>query len=182
MRFLAVSVALISAVMAPSFVLSFGVSCPFSSIRSRHSTSLVPSYMSNRDSSSTSSSTTRSNSNNNKEAPQAHDGEALQALFSKQCDQDGLMTKDMLKSIPVIAELLVRHVYPILPNCFCVTWDYKFALELLRRNLLDKTHDKNEVNKGTLGTILDLHVLIFILKSSFFVCVCRRMGTCSCRN
>lgn len=37
----------------------------------------------------------------------AKDGEALQSLFSKQCDDDGLMTMDTLKKVPVIADLLV---------------------------------------------------------------------------
>lgn len=37
----------------------------------------------------------------------ADDGEALQALFEKQCDKDGLMTKASLVSIPMIADLLV---------------------------------------------------------------------------
>lgn len=37
----------------------------------------------------------------------ADDGEALQALFEQQCDEDGLMTKASLVSIPMIADLLV---------------------------------------------------------------------------
>jgi hypothetical protein len=37
----------------------------------------------------------------------SQDGEALQALFAQTCDRDGLMTKDALKRIPSIAELLV---------------------------------------------------------------------------
>mmetsp|Transcript_13326 Transcript_13326/g.20207 ORF Transcript_13326/g.20207 Transcript_13326/m.20207 type:complete len:607 (-) Transcript_13326:57-1877(-) len=36
----------------------------------------------------------------------AEDGEALQALFEKQCDKDGLMTKTKLVSIPLISDLL----------------------------------------------------------------------------
>lgn len=40
----------------------------------------------------------------------ADDGAALQALFEKQCDQDGLMTKKALVSIPMIADLLVRLI------------------------------------------------------------------------
>lgn len=44
----------------------------------------------------------------NNNVPEAQDGEALQALFAKQCDKDGLMTKQMLKGIPAIQELLVR--------------------------------------------------------------------------
>lgn len=42
------------------------------------------------------------------DVPEAQDGEALQALFAKQCDKDGLMTKQMLMAVPVIQELLVR--------------------------------------------------------------------------
>eukprot|EP00566_Odontella_aurita_P006230 CAMPEP_0113547204 /NCGR_PEP_ID=MMETSP0015_2-20120614/12227_1 /TAXON_ID=2838 /ORGANISM="Odontella" /LENGTH=612 /DNA_ID=CAMNT_0000447735 /DNA_START=294 /DNA_END=2132 /DNA_ORIENTATION=+ /assembly_acc=CAM_ASM_000160 len=34
------------------------------------------------------------------------DGDALQALFSKFCNEDGLMTKEEVRSVPVIAELL----------------------------------------------------------------------------
>ena len=41
----------------------------------------------------------------------ADDGEALQALFEKQCDGDGLMTKKSLVSIPMIADLLVSLLY-----------------------------------------------------------------------
>ena len=37
----------------------------------------------------------------------AGDGDALQALFEKQCDKDGLMTKKSLVSIPLIDNLLV---------------------------------------------------------------------------
>jgi len=36
----------------------------------------------------------------------AGDGDTLQALFSKQCDKDGLMTKEALVSLPAIADLL----------------------------------------------------------------------------
>ncbi len=39
---------------------------------------------------------------------EASDGEALQSLFEKQCDKDGLMTKKSLVSIPLIDDLLVR--------------------------------------------------------------------------
>lgn len=41
----------------------------------------------------------------------AQDGEALQTLFAKQCDDDGLMTMDTLKKVPAIAELLVSCCY-----------------------------------------------------------------------
>lgn len=40
----------------------------------------------------------------------ADDNEALRALFEKQCDQDGLMTKKSLVSIPMIEELLVSFI------------------------------------------------------------------------
>eukprot|EP00550_Attheya_septentrionalis_P000751 CAMPEP_0198288210 /NCGR_PEP_ID=MMETSP1449-20131203/6798_1 /TAXON_ID=420275 /ORGANISM="Attheya septentrionalis, Strain CCMP2084" /LENGTH=582 /DNA_ID=CAMNT_0043986323 /DNA_START=238 /DNA_END=1986 /DNA_ORIENTATION=- len=36
----------------------------------------------------------------------ADDGEALQALFAKQCDSNGLMTKEKLRAVPAIADLL----------------------------------------------------------------------------
>lgn len=39
----------------------------------------------------------------------ADDGEALQALFLRHCDKEGLMTKDVLQTeISAIRELLVR--------------------------------------------------------------------------
>ena len=37
----------------------------------------------------------------------SQDGETLQSLFSKKCDADGLMSKEMVRKLPVIAELLV---------------------------------------------------------------------------
>jgi hypothetical protein len=52
--------------------------------------------------------------NNDNNVP---DGEDLQALFAKHCDKDGLMTKQMLKGIPAIQELLVCVVCIC---CFCV--------------------------------------------------------------
>jgi hypothetical protein len=51
-----------------------------------------------------------SKTDNNSEFVKADDGGALQALFEKQCDQDGLMTKKSLVSIPMIADLLVRYL------------------------------------------------------------------------
>lgn len=53
-------------------------------------------------------STSSSFSTSSSDAPSAHDGEALQALFNTQCDKDGLMTKQMLAQVPAIQELLVR--------------------------------------------------------------------------
>lgn len=41
----------------------------------------------------------------------AEDLEGLQALFSKYCDKEGLMTKEVALQIPTISELLVR-TYP----------------------------------------------------------------------
>jgi hypothetical protein len=55
-----------------------------------------------------SSSSSSSSSETDDDAPEAQDGEALQALFAKQCDKDGLMTKQMLKAVHAIQELLVR--------------------------------------------------------------------------
>jgi hypothetical protein len=39
---------------------------------------------------------------------EAEDLEALQTLFSKYCDSEGLMTKLIVMQIPAIAELMVR--------------------------------------------------------------------------
>jgi len=39
-------------------------------------------------------------------AKAAGDGAALQALFKKQCDSDGLMTRDTLSTLPAIMDLL----------------------------------------------------------------------------
>jgi hypothetical protein len=39
---------------------------------------------------------------------QAQDLETLQSLFNTYCDPDGLMTKDDVRKIPLIADLLVR--------------------------------------------------------------------------
>jgi hypothetical protein len=41
---------------------------------------------------------------------EAEDLEALQTLFSKYCDSEGLMTKLIVMQIPAIAELMVRLV------------------------------------------------------------------------
>lgn len=45
------------------------------------------------------------------EFAEARDGEAVQSLFAKYCDSDGLMTKATLQKIPAVAELLVS--FPI---------------------------------------------------------------------
>jgi hypothetical protein len=39
----------------------------------------------------------------------ANNLESMQNLFSKYCDADGLMTKDVLQSMPPFAQLLVRY-------------------------------------------------------------------------
>jgi hypothetical protein len=41
---------------------------------------------------------------------EAEDLEALQTLFSKYCDSEGLMTKLIVMQIPAISDLLVRSV------------------------------------------------------------------------
>jgi len=41
------------------------------------------------------------------EVVEAEDLEALQALFTKYCDKEGLMTKEEVKKVPPIADLLV---------------------------------------------------------------------------
>ena len=43
----------------------------------------------------------------NVEYPEASDGEALQALFSKFCNGEGLMTEDVLRNVPSIKDMLV---------------------------------------------------------------------------
>lgn len=67
------------------------------------SSSIRPSFSLNMSQSSDSSSASTT-------FPKAHDGEALQHLFHKQCDEDGLMTKSMLMTVPAIQELLVCNV------------------------------------------------------------------------
>jgi len=115
MKFSAVSALLLLAREASSF----GVPPPRFAIQSTHSmcflhhsftSSSSALYMTQSDSSSTSTAN----------SPEAHDGEALQHLFSKQCDKDGLMTKSMLMSVPAIQELLVRM---FLNTQGCVTED-----------------------------------------------------------
>jgi len=51
----------------------------------------------------------------------AQDSEALQNLFSKQCDNEGLMTKDELKKVPLIADLLEEG--DLLADEFNDIWD-----------------------------------------------------------
>ena len=41
------------------------------------------------------------------ERPPASDGEALQSLFSRHCDSDGLMTEQQLRAVPSLEDLLV---------------------------------------------------------------------------
>ena len=42
---------------------------------------------------------------------EAEDFEALQILFSKHCDKEGLITKNAVMEIPAIAELIVRFLF-----------------------------------------------------------------------
>jgi hypothetical protein len=41
---------------------------------------------------------------------ESQDGEVLQSLFAKQCDPDGLMTKETLTQVQSISDLLVRFL------------------------------------------------------------------------
>jgi hypothetical protein len=43
----------------------------------------------------------------------SNDIESLQDIFSKYCDKDGLMSKDMVLKIPIIAEFLVCSILTI---------------------------------------------------------------------
>jgi len=43
----------------------------------------------------------------NAEYPDASDGEALQALFNKFCNGEGLMTEDVVRNVPAIKDMLV---------------------------------------------------------------------------
>ena len=50
---------------------------------------------------------TASSSSSDEVFVDSQDGETLQSLYSKKCDANGLMTKEMVRKLPVIAELLV---------------------------------------------------------------------------
>jgi hypothetical protein len=54
------------------------------------------------------SSQSSSSTNKELEFVEAENFEALQVLFSTYCDQDGLMTKNAVMNVPIIADLLVR--------------------------------------------------------------------------
>ena len=54
----------------------------------------------------TSSSSTSSSSS--VEYPPASDGEALQSLFAKHCNDEGLMTEREMRNVPAIKDMLVR--------------------------------------------------------------------------
>jgi hypothetical protein len=54
------------------------------------------------------SSQSSSFTNKELEFVEAENFEALQVLFSTYCDQDGLMTKNAVMNVPIIADLLVR--------------------------------------------------------------------------
>ena len=49
-------------------------------------------------------------SDEDSEFVEAEDFEALQVLFSKYCDKEGLMTKNAVEKVPAIADLLVSCV------------------------------------------------------------------------
>jgi len=55
----------------------------------------------------------------NAEYPDASDGEALQALFSKFCNGEGLMTEDVVRNVPAIKDMLVS-VYISIFNGLCI--------------------------------------------------------------
>lgn len=59
-------------------------------------------------SSTSTSSGSGSGSSEDLEFVEAEDFEALQVLFSKYCDKEGLMTKKAVMKIPAIADLMVR--------------------------------------------------------------------------
>ena len=59
---------------------------------------------------------------------EAEDLEALQTLFSKYCDSEGLMTKLSVMQIPAISELMVRVVYSSCCSAHLLSlglWRYK---------------------------------------------------------
>ena len=58
----------------------------------------------------TSSSSTSSSS---VEYPPASDGEALQSLFAKHCNDEGLMTEREMRNVPAIKDMLVRAAFDI---------------------------------------------------------------------
>jgi hypothetical protein len=59
--------------------------------------------------STSSSSPPSSPSSESSEYPPASDGEAIQILFAKHCDSDGLMAEDQLRNVPAIRDMLVSH-------------------------------------------------------------------------
>lgn len=103
MNLIAISAAALLLCMMARGAIAFGV--PPLRFAVGSSSHKAPLYMTQSSDSSFTSATSASD-----DAPQAHDGEALQILFHKQCDKDGLMTKSMLQSIPAIQELLVCSV------------------------------------------------------------------------
>ena len=56
----------------------------------------------------------------NAEYPDASDGEALQALFSKFCNGEGLMTEDVVRNVPAIKDMLVSICMISIFNCLCM--------------------------------------------------------------
>ena len=63
----------------------------------------------------TSSSSTSSSSS--VEYPPASDGEALQSLFAKHCNDEGLMTEREMRNVPAIKDMLVRASFFIYYIC-----------------------------------------------------------------
>ena len=66
----------------------------------------------------TSSSSTSSSSS--VEYPPASDGEALQSLFAKHCNDEGLMTEREMRNVPAIKDMLVRASFFIYYICLCL--------------------------------------------------------------
>ena len=102
MKFMAVSALFLAARQAASF----GISIPRHSSLA-HVIFSPKLYMLSQSNDGSFTSTSSTSSNHNAAALDAHDGEALQHLFHKHCDKDGLMTKNMLMRVPAIQELLV---------------------------------------------------------------------------
>jgi hypothetical protein len=65
---------------------------------------------------------------------EAEDLEALQTLFSKYCDSEGLMTKLSVMQIPAISELMVRFICCSCSSSFTRSVTIQNALELLHDN------------------------------------------------
>ena len=99
----------------------------------------------------------------------AEDLPAIQSLFSKYCDKDGLMSIEDLRKVPPFAEMLVSFIYFIdLEVCVPVKnriYSSRITPRQCRRNILS-----NEVQDvmAYLSCIIDKSFLIFL---NFFVLV-----------